>query len=303
VTYLVTIAGMEEKAAKPADGARWGESTVTLMLEEGVAGAIAAPAGWFLDDLDDVTLGALADGHVLTYDSGTGRWGNEPSGGAHTHDLLYQTLDEDLTTLAAIADVEGDLLIRGASGWERLAKGAGLQALRMNAGATRPEWGVGGLDFEFYMDANGAAAGPAIFDFFGANSAFPTEAGAIYEIVASLFFLKTTAGTATVTLTNTQAYTNLSGRRVQSAATGMAANGGLVGSAIVNDTLAASPHAASAALTTAVEHPIEARWRAQIGLAGNIRIRLTQSAGTATPLRGSFYTVRKLAGNVGSFVQ
>jgi hypothetical protein len=120
--------------------------------------------------------------------------------------------------------------------------------------------------------------------------------------VASLFFLKTTAGTATVTLTNTQAYTNLSGRRVQSAATGMAANGGLVGSAIVNDTLAASPHAASAALTTAVEHLIEARWRAQIGLAGNIRIRLTQSAGTATPLRGSFYTVRKLAGNVGSFV-
>lgn len=37
-------------------------------------------------------------------------------------------------------EAQGDLLIRLASAWGRLAKGTGLQQLRMNAGATAPEW-------------------------------------------------------------------------------------------------------------------------------------------------------------------
>lgn len=41
------------------------------------------------------------------------------------------------------AAVEGDILYRGASAWTRLAKGTALQALRMNAGATAPEWASG----------------------------------------------------------------------------------------------------------------------------------------------------------------
>jgi hypothetical protein len=37
--------------------------------------------------------------------------------------------------------------------------------------------------------------------------------------------------------------------------------------------------------------------------AGNVRLRLTMSAGTWTPLRDSFFRVRRLAaGNVGTFV-
>ena len=66
VTYLVAIVGMEEKAAKPADGARWGESTVTLILEESAPAGGGSAAGLALDDLADVTLGALTDGEVLT---------------------------------------------------------------------------------------------------------------------------------------------------------------------------------------------------------------------------------------------
>jgi hypothetical protein len=68
VTYLVSIAGIEEKAGKPSDAGRWGESTVTLVLEEG-EGLGAAAGGVHLHslpDLDDVTLAGLADGQVLT---------------------------------------------------------------------------------------------------------------------------------------------------------------------------------------------------------------------------------------------
>ena len=46
VTYVVAIVGIEEKAAKPRDGARWGECQVTLVLEETRAGRDRDAAGW-----------------------------------------------------------------------------------------------------------------------------------------------------------------------------------------------------------------------------------------------------------------
>jgi hypothetical protein len=83
VTYLVQIAGIEEKAARPADGARWGESTVTLILEESTAGVGTGTLhGHSLASLSDVTLLAVADGEVLTFDAVSGEWRNEP---ASTH--------------------------------------------------------------------------------------------------------------------------------------------------------------------------------------------------------------------------
>jgi hypothetical protein len=38
------------------------------------------------------------------------------------------------------SQAEGDILYRGATEWARLAKGTALQTLRMNSGATAPEW-------------------------------------------------------------------------------------------------------------------------------------------------------------------
>lgn len=51
---------------------------------------------------------------------------------------------EDLT-LTQVLDMvgsaaQGDILYRGATSWQRLAAGTSLQAMRMNAGATAPEW-------------------------------------------------------------------------------------------------------------------------------------------------------------------
>ncbi|GAA4108875.1 hypothetical protein ACFFTN_01465 [Aminobacter aganoensis] len=54
----------------------------------------------------------------------------------------YQPLDTDLTALAGLGTaVAGDLIYsNGAATWARLAKGTALQHMRMNAGATAPEW-------------------------------------------------------------------------------------------------------------------------------------------------------------------
>jgi len=53
---------------------------------------------------------------------------------------VYQPLDADLTDIAAIADASGDILIRGAAGWERLAKGTDGQVLKLASGL--PAWGT-----------------------------------------------------------------------------------------------------------------------------------------------------------------
>lgn len=42
------------------------------------------------------------------------------------------------------SQTSGDILYRGASAWERLAKGTAGQVLKMNSGATAPEWGASG---------------------------------------------------------------------------------------------------------------------------------------------------------------
>ena len=53
---------------------------------------------------------------------------------------LKQPLDADLTALAGLTGVEGDILYRDATQWQRLPKGTAGQTLKMNAGATAPEW-------------------------------------------------------------------------------------------------------------------------------------------------------------------
>lgn len=165
--------------------------------------------------------------------------------------------------------------------------------------------GRGQLDLQqiFRLTANGGALGPTIADYFGTNSAFPTVLNAVYELTYYLWYLKTTAGTVTYTLTNTQTYTNLVARYDQAPTAGIAANGALTGAGIVTTTTAAAALPATASLTTAVNHACIIRALAECGTAGNIRLRVTSSSGTLTPLRGSYYTARRLfAGNVGTFV-
>ena len=64
-----------------------------------------------------------------------------------TYWSIMSSAGTDGTDVAATITTQGDLLYRDGSGPARLAKGTGFQVLRMNTGATAPEWAVGvGLD-------------------------------------------------------------------------------------------------------------------------------------------------------------
>lgn len=155
----------------------------------------------------------------------------------------------------------------------------------------------------FFTTADGSAIGAAIADAFGANSAFSTISGAVYEINFYCWYLKSTAGTVTFTVTNTQAYSAFVGYRTQSVAGGLAANGAVSCMGLANQTTAAAAFAASSSLTDTAQHHTHIRVVCTIGTAGNIRLRVTSSAGTITMRKGSYYTVRRLyPGNVGTFV-
>lgn len=156
---------------------------------------------------------------------------------------------------------------------------------------------------QYRITANLSTRGGSIADYFDANSAFPTVTNGVYEITWHLFFLKTTAGTVTWTITNTQAYTNLVASWIGSVITGISATGALSSSALVTNTTAAAALPVTGSLSNATNHYYIIRALAECGTAGNIRLRVTAGAGTITPLRGSCMFARRLfAGNVGTFV-
>lgn len=155
----------------------------------------------------------------------------------------------------------------------------------------------------FRLAADQSTVGTTIADFFTSTSSFPTVTNGIYEINYYLWYLKSTAGTLIFTVTNTQTYTNLVGRLLQSPAAGMGTSAALFQCGIDVVTAAAAAFPATASLTTAVEHCTHIRVIAECATAGNIRLRVTNSAGTVTARRGCYYTARRLfAGNVGTFV-
>lgn len=153
----------------------------------------------------------------------------------------------------------------------------------------------------FRLAANGTAFGPAIGDFFGANSSISLEASSVYEITIYAVFLKTTAGTSQWTLAASSAPTRMVGSYTGSPATGV---GGTAGVYSITGAQAATTanFAATASLTTGVNHAYQIVVQVQTNLATNFRLRLTMGAGTATPLAGSYYTVKKIHDTTGTFV-
>jgi hypothetical protein len=157
-------------------------------------------------------------------------------------------------------------------------------------------------EYFFKLAADGSAIGAAIADYFGSNSSFPTVASAIYRIDFYLFFLKSTAGTVTWTLTNSGTYNNVAVCSLESASAGSSA-GNSQEFLQASGTTAAFQIGTTGSLADAVNHATWIRAIVEIANAGNLRLRATESAGTITPLRGSHYTVKRLpAGNIGTFV-
>jgi len=153
----------------------------------------------------------------------------------------------------------------------------------------------------YRLTSNVTAFGTAIGDFYGATSSINLAASSVYEIEFFAYFLKTTAGTATFTLTASSAPTQITGYYIGSGITGInvaaAPTTGYIGSAAATT----AAFAATGSLTTAVNHAYRFNVTVITNAATTFKLQLTQSAGTATPLAGSYYKVNKVSGTQGSF--
>jgi hypothetical protein len=153
----------------------------------------------------------------------------------------------------------------------------------------------------FRLTASLAAIGPTIANFFGPTSSIQLAGGGIYEIEAYCYFSKTTNGTVTVTISSSLAPINLNGIIQHGAAGG---NGAAQQIATQGQSATAIAFGASTSLTTATGHAFTIKLLVESNASNsNLRFLFTESAGTVTPLRGSYYKVTRLpSGRIGNFV-
>ncbi len=152
----------------------------------------------------------------------------------------------------------------------------------------------------FRLTANGSAIGPAITDYFGANSAINLVASSVYEIELFAYLQKNTAGTLTWTHTASSAPTLISSLWRAGPVSGIAAG---TPTTLYTGSRGATTAAfgASASISNNAFMAYEFRTRVITNAATNFRLRVTSSAGTVTPQAGSFYTVRRVSDTTGSF--
>ena len=153
---------------------------------------------------------------------------------------------------------------------------------------------------------NGAVIS-SISDFFATPSSLSLEANSVYKITCFAYFLKSTAGTATWTQVFSSAPIIAEGYHYTSPVTGL--NFASSTSYTQIEQYFYQQGAASFAwnpsgtnLTTTVNHFYRVDMTVLTNAATNWRLRLSQSAGTVTPLAGSFYTIEKVGPSTGTFV-
>lgn len=157
----------------------------------------------------------------------------------------------------------------------------------------------------FRLTADGTAAGPAIANYFGATSGVSLDPNIFYEVEANLFFTKTTAGTVTFTLTFTNAPVNNEAWYTGSPVGGVGTVGAPQTAALVKSVATAGALPVTGSLTTAVNHQYQlcAMFQTNATTGGTLNLQITSSAGTVTPLTGSYYKITRLpSANSGAFV-
>lgn len=155
----------------------------------------------------------------------------------------------------------------------------------------------------FYLAAAGGTIS-SIANYFGATSNVPLVSGGIYEIEFIMFFLKTTAGTVTWTLTNSTAPTSQNIVYEMSPITGVVVPPGTateLSGQILNDATAAKT-IVTGTLSDAVNHYVRIKIFLKNSTGTSLKIQATCSAGTITPGIGSYWIAKKLpTTNAGTF--
>lgn len=156
----------------------------------------------------------------------------------------------------------------------------------------------------FRLTSDSTAFGPGIANFFGATSGLSLDPSTFFELEANLYFTKTTSGTVTFTLTFSNAPINANANYVGSQATGIGAVSNPQTAAIVKSTSTAVVIPATGTLSTAANHQyiVRSMFQTNATTGGTINLQITSSAGTVTPLTGSYYKLTRLpAANTGTF--
>lgn len=206
----------------------------------------------------------------------------------------------------------------GASTWNQ------LQYIASSAGAIEYDGSVGyftsdttaGRGFipstqTFRLTSASTAIGNTITNFFGANSNIPLTANAFYEIDIYMLALRgTTAGPATITLTNSAAPTRMFVDYEASPLAGVAAPPGSV-TALTNlyfrgttTTTTAAYAFTTGTLAISVNHYFRLKIFLQNGTGTSLKIQMTAGTGqnTMTPQAGSVWFCRRLPdANTGTF--
>jgi len=156
----------------------------------------------------------------------------------------------------------------------------------------------------FRLPAAGATIS-TIANYFGSTATNITLLpNASYEIEIILYYLKTTAGTVTWTLTNSATPTNQNIYYEMSPATGIVAPPGTTSTMLVGQAInqTATYSFATPSLTTGVNHYAKfVIWLAN-GTGTSLKIQATCSAGTITPGIGSIWYCKRLpTGNVATY--
>lgn len=146
-----------------------------------------------------------------------------------------------------------------------------------------------------HMTADAVARGPTIADYFATTISL--EASSTYIIECHVSFLKTTAGTIVWTWTCSSAPVMITSRNESTPITGYTGatiTGAPLPAQATSKAVAATAHAASGSLTTAVDHSFVFWVHIRTNLATTIQLRSTESAGTITPRAGSFMKAEKI---------
>jgi len=155
----------------------------------------------------------------------------------------------------------------------------------------------------FRLTADGSAI-TTIANFFGATSNIVLVANAHYDIEMHLFFLKTTSDTVVITLTNNVAPTKQNVTWEKSPNTGIVAPPGTATALFgqIHGDATAALAITTGSLTTAVNHYIKIRMRLENSTGTSLKIQATATSGSVTPLRGSFWTAKRIpATNNGTY--
>jgi hypothetical protein len=156
----------------------------------------------------------------------------------------------------------------------------------------------------FRLTAAGTAIGPTIAPYYGATSNITIASNSVYECEWNTYFTKTTAGTVTFTIQAAQAPVNLNAYYQGSQVNGIATVGNVLTAGATTSTTAATALPVTPTLTTAVnfQFTVKAIIETNATTAGTLDLFITSSAGTVTPLRGSYYKITQLPfGNSGIF--